>query len=73
MEKELENIKFKNDTSSKNSELFKETENLRKQIVDLQETVSELKTSKDIETQEQSQDESESQDNEKEKKEEDKQ
>ena len=73
MEKELENIKFKNETSSNNSELFKETENLRKQIIELQENVSELKTSKDVETQEQTQDELETQDNEKEKKKENKQ
>jgi hypothetical protein len=73
IEKELENNKFKNDISSKNSELLKETENLRKQIIELQENVSELKTSKDVETQEQTQDELETQDNEKEKKKENKQ
>jgi hypothetical protein len=87
MEKELEHNKFKNDISSKNSELFKETENLRKQIIELQENVSELKSSKNAKVQEQeniqeqlqeqcreqAQDELKSQDNEEEKNKDDKQ
>lgn len=81
IEKELENNKFKNDISSKNSELFKETENLRKQIIELQENVSELKSSKNAKVQEQlqeqlqeqAQDELKSQDNEEEKNKDDKQ
>ena len=83
------NIKylFKNDISLKNYELFKETENLRKQIIELQENLSELKTSKNEKVQErenvqeqlqeqcreQDQDELKSQDNEEEKNKDDKQ
>ena len=87
MEKELEHNKFKNDISLKNYELFKETENLRKQIIELQENLSELKTSKNEKVQErenvqeqlqeqcreQDQDELKSQDNEEEKNKDDKQ